>query len=440
MRRTGAHSRESPVPSKKRPVRLLPSFNRRDSWHVPPGHLRTLIDQGVVSATSFIAAVIVGRSCSRADFAFFTLALGVLYGFLNVQIALVTAPLTVHTARVKQSSLPTYQNSTLVHQLVLSFMATALLIVVALLLSDHDASVAELLWVLAIVLPFIAFREYIRQVCFASVQPNRALVFDGTVGLLQSSMLIALSWHQLLTFDRAMLAMAAASLIPSCFWVRRQRHTFTLDPHEVLRDAQASWHFGRWILAAVPVNMVGTQLYPWLLTALRGPSETGMLAAALGVTSFCNPLLIGLQNVAGPAAAHLHVTAGVKALRTLVTELLLLATSGATVLIALMLWFGNHAVRLLYGDKYADADLLVGLVTAAVLPTALTSVVTHGLRALTLTSVGFTAQVLRCAVAVTLGSWLVCTRGAEGAAWGILIANITATTYEVAAFFRAVQR
>jgi O-antigen/teichoic acid export membrane protein len=401
-----------------------------------------LVDQGVVSVTSFGTGVIIARSCTREGFGIYVLGLSVVYAIMNIQTSLITSPFTVQSATLADPYLAQYKGSTLLHQLTLSAAATVLLVAAA-SATPYSRAAGELpgvLWTLAFTIAFITLREYARQVCFATFQWHSALLLDLCVAVMQGSILLFLSRAELLTPSRAFLTIGGACGIASGAWLIKKWNTFMPAVSRAVLDMKWNWNFGKWILGASLLLTAGTQIFPWALTVFYGAQAAGLLAAAIGAMSFSNPLLIGIQNVTGPAAAHAYARAGSKELRVLILRTSAIAVTATCCFVAVMLFWGERVLVFVYGNKYSGTGILVGILALEVLPSALTSVVCHGLRAIRRPDVGCKAQLLRTVVALTLGMWLVKMFGPAGAAGGLLLGTIVATTYEASTFFSAVNK
>lgn len=401
-----------------------------------------LADQGLVSATSLVTGIVIGRCCTRAEFGIYALGLSIVYALLNVQISLITSPFTVRSPRLPDLERAQYKGSTLIHQLAMSLAATGLLLAISLNAPRFGSVVAEMrqiLWALAFTLPLMSLREYARQLSFAALKWRVALAFDVAVVSMQVTALLLLSRARLLTPARAFVTMGASCGVAGAFWLLGHRDSFAISFRRAALDFKWSWTFGKWILGGSLLLTLGTQIFPWALTAFHGAEATGLLAAALSTMSFSNPLLIGLQNITGPAAAHAYAQGGSSELRSLVTRTMAIAVTMVTLLVLAMCFYGDHVAVLLYGAKYAGSGILFTILALSTIPSALTSVATHGLRAIGRTEVGFKAQVCRTIVSITIGIWLVKNLGPVGASVGILLSGIVATAYEVFTFFYALR-
>ena len=91
----------------------------------------SVLDQGVVSGTSFATSVLLGRFTSQKELGVYYLALSVVYFARGVQEQLVSAPYMIYCSRRQGSALSEYAGSALAHQCVV-MLATATALIVAL--------------------------------------------------------------------------------------------------------------------------------------------------------------------------------------------------------------------------------------------------------------------------------------------------------------------
>src|SRR6478609_1956108 len=107
----------------------------------------SVLDQAVVSGTSFATSVLLGRFTSQEELGVYYLALSVVYFTRGVQEQLVSAPYMIYCSRRQGAALAEYAGSALVHQCVV-MLATAIVLIAALLLGVLPSGVATAFWLL----------------------------------------------------------------------------------------------------------------------------------------------------------------------------------------------------------------------------------------------------------------------------------------------------
>lgn len=388
--------------------------------------LCTLLDQGVVSAASFLTGVIVGRFCSKEDFGLYMLGLTLMYVGQNIQIALLTTPYVVYGPRLQGPQLAAYTGSLTVFQLFLTLVMSLLLLLVAWWLgaSAASAGLAHILVVMAGCLIFLLLREYVRQLNFGRMRFLESLSLDLLVVAVQVPLLVVLAASGWFSAAKALLVMSLAAGLGSLLWLRSGRKEMTLEWSRLAGDARSVWEFGRWPLFSTLVLLLGSQLFPWLLTSFRGADATGNLAAVLGVTNLVNPFLIGMGNYLGPKIMHQFAAGGREVMAAYILRATMALGAVMVVYCAAMYVVGDGLIRLVYGPGYAGLGLTVWLVSLGQAADVLTFPSRGGLLALERPEINFKVGVVTLAFSLTVGLGLVYGYGLLGVALGLMTANI----------------
>src|ERR1700680_2955699 len=168
---------------------------RRGGW---PGLLRllsgihflALADQAVVSATSFLTTVLVGRYTDPSQLGAYAIAVSVLASLFTIQGSLITLPYSIQRHRPLGTPAE-HAGSSLAQGGLLSAVAIILLAVTALGLLARGAppEVTAMAWALAAVMPFGLLREFGRRFAFTHLQMGPALGLDSAVAVIQLSIL-----------------------------------------------------------------------------------------------------------------------------------------------------------------------------------------------------------------------------------------------------------
>src|SRR5262249_3510655 len=137
-----------------------------------------LVDQAVVSGTSFLTTVMIGRWGGAEELGVYSLGLSLLVSGLCVQESLIALPYTICRHRALQGTPAEYAGSVLVHQGLLSALALIVLAAAATVLSLGGGlpGLAGVAWALQWVLPFALLREFGRRFAFAHLRMAEALV------------------------------------------------------------------------------------------------------------------------------------------------------------------------------------------------------------------------------------------------------------------------
>jgi O-antigen/teichoic acid export membrane protein len=412
---------------------------RAASWLARRGAtLATVLDQGIVSGTSFLTGAIVGRLGSRQELGLYALGLTLLLLLLSAQSSLVSVPLMVHGSRLAPSERPAFAGSTLVHQLALA--ATALLLLGGLgpvlarcLGTPEAASVAP---VLALVAPFAMAREYVRQLLFARLRFRSALVLDTIVAVVQLGLLLLMARRGGISARSAYQAIGLACAAAVAVYVVALRDSFEIRRDRIGPDLAASWVIGKWAFASNALGLAGSQLYPWVLATMRGTEEAGVLAACMGITYLANPVIMGLSNHLGPRAMHAFSTNGLDAARRTLRSATATLAIVMGVVTPMLFLAGGALLVAVYGPRYQGYGLVVGVLSLAQAIDVLGFPLNYGFFILGRADVIVRGNLIALLVASTLGLAAVHRLGPLGVALALLTGNAMSAVYRWRALTR----
>lgn len=312
-----------------------------------------LLDQGVVSATSLLTTIVVGRYCGSDGLGLFALALSLLYLATGTQASLVSTPFTVFFRRRSKSlaaglhSGAAFVGATI---LIASFTLIAATAAVAIQLLSGPGPNASIAWGLTFAIAGFLAREFARRFDFARMQMRTPLVVDCGVTVLQIGLLLLLGSLGWLTSSTAVATVGGACLIVFAIWVSRRRQWISWHQKQTLTVIAHDWRFGRWLLTDHVICFAQLYGMHWLLSALLEPAATGILTACMAISNLANPFLYGVGNYLGPRFAE-TVSSGsrTQTLRLYWRTTLVLAI-GVVGFTGIAILFGQSLLDLLYSD------------------------------------------------------------------------------------------
>lgn len=385
--------------------------------------LLSVFDQAVVSGTSFVTSVMIGRLCGKEDLGVYYLALSVVLFIRGVQEQIISAPFAVFCHRRKKRDLSTYVGSVLLHQ---GALLTATVIGFALFAGlvgagYGPAGFAPVAWVLIAAAPLILLRESLRHLAFGRLSLKTAIGIDVAVAVLQLAGLVGLAWAGELTVGRAYLVMGTACGVAAVGWWLMRIERFTFDASQVLPDWKQNWTFSRWALLSHVVGCSTPYVLPWFVAAVDGTAATGVLAACSTLVGLANAFMMGLSNYLTPKAAQSYAEGGVAELRRVLTKTgaMFALTIGGFAVAAL--FAGNLLAVLIFGDAYADAGPILAVLAFSLFANSIGITAGNGLWAMEKPAANFRADVCALIATVIAAVLLTPTYGALGAATASLI-------------------
>jgi O-antigen/teichoic acid export membrane protein len=392
-------------------------------------HFLALADQAVVSGTSFLSTVLVGRWTVPGQLRVYTIGLSILGLVFAIQDALILLPYTIQ--RHHRSRTPAeHAGISLLHTRFLAAAATAAFAAAAMLALGANADLTWLMCALVLTVPFALQREFGRTYALAHLQVADALFLDASVAALQLGVLGWLGWTGRMSAVGACAALGVGCTLASVVWLYRARSNFAIRAGQLRQATAESWQLGKWLCAGqVPVSIQGYASY-WILPLLIGMTETGVYAACNSIASLANPLLTAFRNTLMPRAVLAFKEGGGAKLRRQAFDDALLVVGAMSLFCLVILLGGDMLMGVVYhGPEYGGQGHVVTVLAVAVLAGAAGAPASmERPQAIVLaTSVG--------AVVTVVVVWILSVElGMRGAAYGLLAGNIAGAAAHWVAF------
>jgi O-antigen/teichoic acid export membrane protein len=403
-------------------------------------HFLALADQAVVSGTSLLSTVLVGRFTVPSQLGIYAIGISILGSVLAVQDALILLPYTIRRHH-PTSSPEGHAGISLLHSIWLAAAATAVMVVAAAVMIAFwaEAQLAWLVFTLVLTVPFAMQREFGRTYAFARLDMGNAFVLDASVAGLQLAVLGWLGWSGRMSAVGACAALGFGCALPSLVWLYRARSCFSIRTVKVRQATAESWRLGKWLCAGqVTVSVQGYVSY-WVLPLLIGMAETGVFAACNSMASLANPLLSAFRNMLTPRAVLAFKEGGGSRLRRQAGHDALLLVGAMTPFCLAIFIGGDALLHVVYqGPEYSGQSHIVTVLALAVMASAAGSPASNAMasmerpQAIVLaTSVG--AVVTVAAVWILSIEW-----GLLGTAYGMLAGSIAGAAARWVAFQKTV--
>lgn len=387
--------------------------------------LGCVFDQAAVSAASFLASTLLGRSAGPDALGIYYLALSFVLLARGVQEQLIAAPYTVYAQRRNGRELDEYTGSALVHQLLLAGLTSGGLTLLALIfwLQRDGAQWLSLGLTLAAVAPVLLLKEHLRLLALARLDLRGMILLDLAATGLQTGILLALFASGALSIPLAFAALGLAAGVACMVWWRAARLPFEFRMTRWRGDWRHNWKFGRWALLGFMLGSTAPQIIPWLLAGLyaEGAQATGLLAANLSLVGLTNIISTGLSNLLAPRATRTFAELGSGAMRRLLWQF---AVAYFILLGSFCLFVaatGGWLVAFVYGPDFAGSGAVLLLLALTALINSLGLTAGNGLWAIEKPRANFAADACSLAGMLLTAAWLIPAGGATGAATAMLV-------------------
>ena len=431
-------------PSSPQLVQVCVAARRADVKSIPAkilqllcnAHALAVFDQLLVSGTSFIAAVLIGRFAGSAELGVYSIAISLLASMLALQNALVLLPYSIQQ-HWPGSSEAVHAGGSLTLSGVLSAAAAAVMLIAAvgLIVGGAQPALVSMCWALAPVLPFALMREFARRFAFARLRMRTALVIDVTVAAIQLAMLGYLASTGAMTAVMACAALGLACACPALVWLIIARAGFSIELQEVRKTATRSWELGKWLILGQLTVQVQSYVAFWLSMVIAGAAVTGVYAACMSIVAFANPLIFGIGNILTPKLALAWKQGGSARLRIEALRNALLLGGIMAVFCAVLAFAGEDLMLLLFhGSEYSGYGAAVTVLAFAMLATVVGMPASNALASMERPRAIVIVGGVGAAVTVMLISLLMLKWGLLGAAYGVLAGSVVGAVGRWVAF------
>jgi O-antigen/teichoic acid export membrane protein len=385
----------------------------------------SIFDQAVFSGTSFLTAVIVGRSSTQSELGIYYLTLTIVMVMFGIHENVVAGPYMIFSARRRGLELAEYTGSMWAHHLVLTALGmVAIVVMIGVAAATGAVDFMAGLWTLLVAGPLLLLREGIRRLSFARLRLTTAIALDVTVSVLQLGGLVSLWYLDRMSISGVFSVMGGACAMASLGWF-----IFTPDPPRFVRfrfweDWRHNWAFAKWaVLSWLTVDTIPF-IMPWIVDLSNGTAATGVYGACATLVGVNNILVVGTGNFLRPKSAQSFASGGVVALRQL-----LLIASGMFILMfgtftVSMVFLGDWLAVFVYGESFRGSWSLLTALSANVLVGSLGFMGASGLWAIGHPRASMFADVCMAATTLVAAVCLVSTYGALGVALAALIGSI----------------
>ena len=398
-----------------------------------------LVDQGVVSATSFLTLAIIAHNCTQADVGFFHLAWTIVSFVRTVQERTLGAPYLTFVHRIDQNP-QTLLGSSLVHQGIFGICCAVVLGIASFAIGGVPKLVALSPVFLALVfsIPFILLRDHVRAVCSAHFQYRVALAVDISAAILQVGGVMALAQLGRLTITSVAVLLGAACIFPTIVWLHLRPQPYEIRWDGVLSDWRQNWSYAKWVVAARSIAISGNNSVPWIVLFTMDEASAGAFGIATGLVGLSQMFIMGANNFFQPRTVRSMHEEGVRKMsRTVLDAIVVL---GVVLFLGTILFAvaGGPLLGLIYGDQYSVYGSVTFLLSVSMLTVSVSIACGNGLAALGKPKGYLLGELAYCIVSVSGALLLIPRFGLNGAGAALAIGGFAASLVTAAVLCRLI--
>ncbi|MGO8814056.1 MAG: lipopolysaccharide biosynthesis protein [Terriglobia bacterium] len=397
-------------------------------WHAvktwPLRGFFALLDQGLISGSNFILAILLARWVSPQQYGAYALAFEVLLFMSIVYGALILEPMCVFGPSTYKNDFRAYLGILLRIHCGLSVLVIAAVFAGAAVLHaiKPGSSLPNALVGVGVACPCLLLFWLARRGFYVHLLPRKAALGACAYSATVLAGVTVVYKVRSLTPLTVFLVMAAGAVVTGPPMLRWFKSHMAFLPGRRIRVREVMhqhWIYGRWALAsAIVIWLSGAVYYP-ALGSFFSLAETGRFKALMNLGSPIGQAYVALSLLSLPYASQVHHAEGNAVVGRLVWKLTGLYLGGSILYWLIVILARGPIVQHLYGGKYTQVIALLPWVALGSVLRIGATAQANVLRAMRSPSMVFVAYSAACVVAILVG--IPCTRwfGLRGAlfAW-----------------------
>ena len=383
----------------------------------------SVLDQGFASGANFLAAVLLARWLSPAEYGAYAVAFSVFLLLFAAYNAAVLEPASVIGPDSFPGRQTEYVLSLICVHIGLTVFFSVLVFVAALLMCSSGSPLVPVLFCLGLSIPFMPALWLVRRVCYLETKPRYALRGSVAYAILLTIGLLSLRLLDWVSAGGALLMMAVANACVSLGYLRAWnklggfRNYQRLCP--VLRAViREHWRYGKWLLAGAVFTWIISSIYSPLLGVFSRMEDAGGFRAMENLFLPASQALTALAFLFVPWVSRQTSLRGSPYMVRATGRITVGLGAFAAVYVIAVVGCGRWLIPIIYGKDYYNAG--VSLLPYLAVPVVIRAVCDVGLGTVIRVSrrpdILFLGALCAGTFTATVGTWLVYRMGMHGAA------------------------
>lgn len=397
------------------------------SWYARYHALNlALIDQAMVSGSSFVTSALLVRFLGLQEFGRFSIVWMVVLFGVRLQMASIVAPMQSIGGSINSSTNVAYFQSSVYQALPFAlFLGVLVHIGFGLLnVASSEWDFSGLTTGISVMVFLFLFQDFLRRYFYTRDNPGYALLIDivsygGQIGSIV--LLDMANWATLPNVIWAISLTSGLAIVSGCTKVDWHLPALAALKTSIYRNAK----FSSWMVLATPLQWLAGNIFILVLAAVLGPFAAGVVKAAQNVMALLNVIFAGLENVVPVEMANRLARSGLEAMRSYAIKVLglgMIPTLSYSVFVA---FFPHVMLNLFYGTNYSESTNILQIFSLLYPLTLLTILMRFVLRTLDDTLSISIAYALAASISILLVKPLVAWLGYSSVPVGMILAQVS---------------
>jgi O-antigen/teichoic acid export membrane protein len=391
-------------------------------WAVKSGV--SVLDQGLVSGSNFLLALLLARWLSPAEYGTYAIAFSIFLFISGFHNALILDPMFVLGASRHGDDIRPYNSAVIWMHFAMTAVAGLGLAATALVVRASTPSLGMSLLGLALACPFVLFFSLLRSTCYVKTRPDRSLRGSLIYAVVQFGTVALMFRSGTLSSFSAFLAMglagfAAGMVLMISEGIRPREMRWSAVSRRIPGILAENWGYGKWIVGSAFVYWLSGAVYVPLVGTLAGLEEAGAFQAMQNLLRPLQQSLVALNLLFLPFISRQRAARGNSYLKKTIPAIVVVNIAVSCVYFVLLLLAQKWVIAILYRKSFYDGFArILPYLWMATLVSAVMQGLVIGLKTLERTDLMFWGQALGAAFTMTLGLYMVHSFKTTGAALG----------------------
>jgi O-antigen/teichoic acid export membrane protein len=310
-------------------------------------------DQGIISITNFVAAIILGRAVSPEEFGIYAVGFLMTRFVRAIQDGLIVQPLNALGAVLQDSKFQEYAANTGILQIIIALLsaisAATLGWILTILGNDVAGPTATALW---FILLTWQLQEFIRRAFYTRSEVIKAVINTGLASAVRLGILWWWDAQAALSGKAGLDAIGWGAVAAIILGLWQARGYWAFRNIQLWQTFKKNWKFGGWIMGGSIANWVASELYPLLAAGLISFAAAGAYRALQNLVAPVHVLLRATDTFFTPRAAKVYHQTGFGGLNRMLRIIYLVSGVPIIGMLIIATLFPEPLLHLLYGETY----------------------------------------------------------------------------------------
>lgn len=433
------HKIENPAPPAESPgVALHSRFIRILTGEFARSGYVSAVDQGIISITNFVAAIILARNVSLTAFGVYGVGFTILRLGRAIQDGLIIQPFNTFGAGLDRNSFKRYASTSLILQLILALVTTAGIAFVGyVLIATGNDTAGPMVFGLWFSFFVTQIQEFFRRLFYTSGETLLALLNTVLSSLIRMSCLFWVLEQGQISALTGLNAIGWGALAGILLGIWNGRSYWTNHFLNIRETAIRDLEFGRWVLGGVLANFVSVEFYPVITAGMISFAASGAYRAIANLLAPVLTLLRAMDTFFVPRMSKIFSANGIKGLNRPLKMIYFFVGMPTIFWLLIVSIFAAPLLNLVYGDQYSVFAIGVPLMAFFYFLWYLYWPVQIALKASRISRPLFVANILAIALMFTVGLLLIKNWGVYGTITGQILNALIVGIFLWTAWIRA---